>query len=118
MGLRCELCDAFLPLLQFSNLCLTCYKVRTIAKVYDAESILKCLENNFMVSKFNEEQVKAKDKEYFHKEEIRLNQELLEQLQLLETLNTANEAKAKLSPIVEEETPIETKYTTRSNKKI
>lgn len=50
MVFRCELCDSFLPLLQLSHLCPTCYKIRTITKCYSTEKILKCLEENFLVN--------------------------------------------------------------------
>ena len=49
MGWRCELCDDFLPLLQFSHLCPTCYKIRTIIKCYNSKQILDCLERRFIV---------------------------------------------------------------------
>ena len=49
MGFFCSLCDEFLPLLQLSKLCDTCYKIRTIVKVYSAETILKNIEENFLV---------------------------------------------------------------------
>ena len=49
MGFFCSLCDEFLPLFQLSKLCDTCYKVRTIVKVYSAETILKNIEENFLV---------------------------------------------------------------------
>ena len=50
MGLRCELCDDWLPLFQMSKLCDTCYKTRTIVKAYSAQSILRSLEEHFLVN--------------------------------------------------------------------
>jgi len=50
MGIRCELCDEFLPLFQLSRLCPNCYKIRTIVKCYDAEKVLHCLDKNFRVN--------------------------------------------------------------------
>ena len=49
MGFRCELCDAFLPVIQLSRLCPTCYTIRTIVKCYEADKILDCLNKNFKV---------------------------------------------------------------------
>ena len=46
MGFRCELCDEWLPMLQFSKLCPTCYKIRTIVKCYSAQEILDNLEKS------------------------------------------------------------------------
>ena len=50
MGLRCELCDDWLSLFQMSKLCDTCYKTRTIVKAYSAQSILRSLEEHFLVN--------------------------------------------------------------------
>lgn len=49
MGFRCELCDQWLSIFQISKLCDTCYKTRTIVKAYSAESILKSLQENFLI---------------------------------------------------------------------
>ena len=57
MGLRCELCDAWLSPFQLSKLCDTCYKTRTIVKAYSAEAILKNLEDNFLIRAVVEEVV-------------------------------------------------------------
>ena len=47
---RCELCDQFLPMLQLSKLCPTCYKIRTIVKCYNEEMILDKLQESFIVN--------------------------------------------------------------------
>ena len=65
MGFRCELCDSWLPILSFSKLCPTCYKLRTIVKCYNAEDILKNAEEHFLVSHAREEEEIKKDKEFF-----------------------------------------------------
>ena len=49
MGFRCELCDQWLSIFQISKLCDTCYKTRTIVKAYSAETILKSLQENFLI---------------------------------------------------------------------
>ena len=49
MGIRCEMCDDWLSMFQLSKLCDTCYKTRTIIKAYSAVSILKSLEDNFLI---------------------------------------------------------------------
>ena len=46
---RCELCDAYLPIIQLSKLCPTCYKIRTIIKCYSADKILNCITDKFIV---------------------------------------------------------------------
>ena len=46
---RCELCDCYLRFLQTGYLCDTCYKIRLITKCYNAEEILKCVEENFKI---------------------------------------------------------------------
>ena len=58
--LRCDICSCFLPIFQLSRLCPTCYKIRTIVRVYDNQTILKSLENNFLI----------KEKEHEQKEEL------------------------------------------------
>ena len=50
MVFRCELCDSFLPILQFSRLCPTCYKIRTIIKCYDAGRILTTIVDTYKVA--------------------------------------------------------------------
>jgi hypothetical protein len=49
MGVRCEVCDDFLNIFQLSKLCVNCYKIRTIVKVYNSSVILKHLENHFLI---------------------------------------------------------------------
>ena len=49
MGWYCVLCDEFLPIFQLSKLCEVCYKTRTIVKAYSAETILKSIEEHFLV---------------------------------------------------------------------
>ena len=49
INVRCSLCDDWLPLLQISNLCPTCYKCRTIVKAYSADTILRKLEEHFLI---------------------------------------------------------------------
>jgi hypothetical protein len=49
MGIRCEVCDDFLNIFQLSKLCVNCYKIRTIVKVYNSSVILKHLENHFLI---------------------------------------------------------------------
>lgn len=46
---RCELCDCYLRFLQTGYLCDICYKIRLITKCYNAEEILKCVEENFKI---------------------------------------------------------------------
>lgn len=76
MVFRCELCDKFLNVFQFSHLCDECYKIRTLIKCYNTESILNCLENNFLVDekKFNETQ--KHDDEFLKGEQERLEEEV------------------------------------------
>lgn len=78
MGFRCELCDEVLPLFQFSHLCPTCYKLRTIVKCYDAVSILKEVESRFLVSRARELEERAKDLKFYQKEEEELQKEMVE----------------------------------------
>lgn len=75
MGFRCELCDEFLNIFQFSHLCDKCYRIRTITKCYSAETILNCLENNFLLSPQQVAEFKVKDKKFMEEEEKRLEQE-------------------------------------------
>ena len=49
LTIRCNLCDSFLPMFQLSTLCPTCYKVRTIVKAYNANKILKTLQEHFLI---------------------------------------------------------------------
>ena len=74
MVFRCELCDSFLSVFQFSHLCENCYKIRTIVKCYDEAKVLESLEDNFLVSEKRKEEAKEKDKEFFEKEEKRLEE--------------------------------------------
>ena len=80
MGFRCELCDSWLPMLSFSKLCPTCYKLRTIVKCYNAEDILKNAEEHFLVSHAREEEEIKKDKEFFIKEEARIQKDFEEEI--------------------------------------
>lgn len=80
MGFRCELCDDWLPILQFSHLCPLCYKIRTIVKCYNADSILSCLEDNFKISKEESSNFRKKDLEFHKEEEVRLEKEIVEEL--------------------------------------
>jgi hypothetical protein len=71
INFRCELCDTFLNMFQFSHLCENCYKIRTITKCYNSETILNCLNNNFLLSDEEKEKFMKKDlqeKEIEHKE--------------------------------------------------
>lgn len=61
MGWRCDLCDDTLPIFQLSRLCPTCYKVRTIVKCYDCDTILDCLEKTFKVDYKKEEIVESNE---------------------------------------------------------
>ena len=78
MGFRCELCDEFLPMFQFSQLCPTCYKLRTIVKCYDAMAVLKNAEDNFLVSRARELEEREKDLKFYQNEEERLQSEMVE----------------------------------------
>ena len=49
---RCELCDSYLGLLTAGRLCADCYKIRTITKCYDSNTILTHLENHFLVKQY------------------------------------------------------------------
>ena len=49
INVRCSLCDDWLPLLQISNLCPTCYQCRTIIKAYSADIMLRKLQEHFLV---------------------------------------------------------------------
>ena len=117
MGFRCELCDEWLPMLSFCKLCDKCYKIRTITKCYDAESILKHLQEHFLVSHAREEEEKALDEKFFKQEEERIRMEfeadmakLVEQKeQHLETIKEETEPvieKAKsdseVEPVIED----------------
>lgn len=80
MGFRCELCDEWLPMLQFSHLCPKCYKIRTIVKCYNADSILSCLEDAFKVSKEEVMKFRKRDLEFQKEEEERIEKEIVEEL--------------------------------------
>ena len=56
MVLRCELCDNYRSIFQFSSLCDCCYKIRTIIKCYNREEVLRVLQENFLVQRVNEEE--------------------------------------------------------------
>ena len=71
MGFRCELCDEWLNMLQFSHLCNDCYKIRTILKCYNKFDILSSLQNNFLVSIDREKDVKNEDAK-FQQEEYKI----------------------------------------------
>lgn len=81
MGFRCELCDCWLNVLQFSHLCPTCYKIRTITKCYNAETILNCLENNFLIEPEQLNKTIKKDIEFQKQEEERLENEMEKQME-------------------------------------
>jgi len=83
MGFRCELCDDWLPILSFSKLCPTCYKMRTIVKCYNAEDVLRKVEDCFLVSHAREQEEIRKDKQFFIDEEKRLQKEFEDELQKL-----------------------------------
>lgn len=80
MVFRCELCDEFLPIFQFSHLCPCCYKIRTIVKCYNKDSILKALQEKFIISEEQEEQVKSDDEEFAEEEKKRLEEEFKKRL--------------------------------------
>ena len=75
MGFRCELCDDWLPLMSFSKLCPTCYKLRTIVKCYNADDVLSKVQENFLVSHAREEEEKTLDEKFFKEEEVRIQLE-------------------------------------------
>ena len=79
MTFRCEICDAWLPMFQFSKLCPTCYKIRTITKCYSAKEILSTLENNFLVSAMMEQEKRKEDVEFYKNEDERLAKEALKE---------------------------------------
>ena len=81
MGFRCELCDEFLNLFQFSHLCDSCYRIRTIIKCYNTNTIVSCLENNFLLTEKQVEDFKKNDKEFMDEEEKRLENEFKQQLE-------------------------------------
>tara|TARA_R110002073_G_scaffold53343_3_gene137741 strand:+ start:11736 stop:12143 length:408 start_codon:yes stop_codon:yes gene_type:complete len=81
MGFRCELCDCWLNVLQFSHLCPTCYKIRTITKCYNAETILNSLENKFLIEPETIEKQVEKDKVFQEQEEQRLEKEMEKQIE-------------------------------------
>jgi len=70
MGIRCELCDEFLPIFQLSRLCERCYKIRTIVKCYDAEKVLHCLDKNFRVNYATETKIADTDSPTVSDEEV------------------------------------------------
>jgi len=43
------MCSEWLPILQLSKLCPTCYQCRTIIKAYSADIILRKLQEHFLV---------------------------------------------------------------------
>jgi len=140
MGFRCELCDEWLPMLSFCKLCDKCYKIRTITKCYNAESILNHLQEHFLVTHAREEEEKALDEKFFKEEETRIQKEfegdmakLLEQKEKhLETINEEVVEKAKsdseVEPVIEQEealkvsdgvydnAPRQTRYRAKKNK--
>ena len=103
MVFRCELCDNFLSMFQFSHLCNTCYKIRTIVKCYDEKAVLENLEDNFLISEKRKEEVEKEDKEFFKNEEKRLEAEFHKEVkelqekkvQKLETIKEGIEDKAE-----------------------
>ena len=108
MTFRCEICDAWLPMFQFSKLCPTCYKIRTITKCYSAKEILSTLENNFLVSAMMEQEKRKEDVEFYKNEDERLAKAALkefnptdEQLaKLEEQANKVLEAQEKAKEVV------------------
>ena len=98
MGFRCELCDSWLPMLSFSKLCPTCYKLRTIVKCYNADDILKNAEEHFLVSHAREEEIKTLDKKFFVEEEARIQKDFE-----IELASLQEKEKQYLETIVEEE---------------
>lgn len=89
---RCELCDAFLPMLQFSHLCPTCYKIRTIIKCYSAGDVLGELEDKFIVGKDKENLLIEDDKKFYKDEKRRLEIEFNKEIN---NLNKSYEGKMK-----------------------
>ena len=81
MGFRCELCDRFLNILQFSHLCAECYKIRTIIKCYNTESILNNLQNHFLICEEKEKEIVDNDSEFQVGEQERLEEELKEKIE-------------------------------------
>ena len=119
MGFRCELCDEWLPILQFSKLCDTCYKIRTIVKCYSAQEILTHLEKNFLVSSDRYVEQEQKDKKFFKQEERRLEEEFNKELKKLQEQQRQNEEEQPppLITIKEEEEKEKPKVETRSKNK-
>ena len=110
MGFRCELCDEWLPMLQFSKLCPTCYKLRTIVKCYNANDILKNAEEHFLVSHARQEEIKTLDKKFFIEEEARIQKEFEEELATLQ-----QKEKQYLETITEEEQQQDLKELKKNN---
>ena len=103
MGFRCELCDEWLPMLQFSKLCPTCYKIRTIVKCYSAKEILTHLEKNFLVSNDKYVEQQQRDKKFFEEEERRLEKEFNAELaRLNQEKEEVFSKEEKLEPVKEE----------------
>tara|TARA_R110002073_G_scaffold320989_1_gene496847 strand:- start:2467 stop:3027 length:561 start_codon:yes stop_codon:yes gene_type:complete len=102
MGFRCELCDDWLNVFQFSHLCNDCYKIRTILKCYNKHDIVSCLENNFLVSKDKEKKVKQEDIKFQKEEEARLEKEFNKQVLQMEE-QTKPQEKTILETINEDE---------------
>jgi len=80
MGIRCEICDGWLSLLQFSRLCETCYKIRTIVKAYNSDLILKSLQENFLVEDLPKLEKNEEEKEEVKEECPPIPQELQESI--------------------------------------
>ena len=121
MTFRCEICDDWLPMFQFSKLCPTCYKIRTITKCYSAKEILETLEDNFLVSVAMEHEKRAEDVKFYEKEDKRLGEEALkdfnpteEQLaKLEEQAKKIIEAQEKAKEVVKgawDNAPLEKEY--------
>lgn len=49
MGLRCEVCDEWLPVFQISKLCPICYQIRSVVKCYSNIQILEKLQESFLI---------------------------------------------------------------------
>ena len=95
---RCELCDSFLPVFQFSSLCPVCYKIRTIVKCYSAAEILSKCEENFLVSDSQKQEIEKQEKKFQEDEEKRLENEFNKQMGIKKEEGDETYEKPKLNP--------------------
>ena len=59
ISLRCNLCDTYLSIWKITpfscHLCENCYNIRCIIKAYDAKTIYKHLQTQFLIKKKEDE---------------------------------------------------------------